>query len=169
MLFPFLFVEPLLNLLFDDFLSQRVRKWGSPRGVDMQSDHACACFVRVGRWCLGSILGSILESFWEPRGRLCSFWGDFIAKNASVTRRQRSSAANLPTPGQQRGAASGGTFGQIIGMPNPPPRPSPEYPEGRDITGQSIEGEEMLSHADYPAAQGQRMTGSALQCLDVYV
>ena len=34
----------------------------------MQSDDACACFVRVGRFCLGSILGSILESFCEPGG-----------------------------------------------------------------------------------------------------
>ena len=48
----------------------------------MQSVHACACFVRVGRCCLGSILGSILESFWEPGGALYSFWGDFFTKNA---------------------------------------------------------------------------------------
>ena len=41
----------------------------------MQSVHAGACFVRVGRCCLGSILGSILESFWEPGGALYSFWG----------------------------------------------------------------------------------------------
>ena len=51
-------------------------------------------------------------------------------------------------------------------MPKPPPKPSPEYPEGRyrrDVTGESIEGEEVLSHADYPAAQGRRMMGSAEQ------
>ena len=41
----------------------------------MQSVDACACFVRVGRCCLGSILGSILESFWEPGGPLYSFGG----------------------------------------------------------------------------------------------
>ena len=37
---------------------------GTQGGVDMQSVHACACFVRIGRCCLGSILGTILESFW---------------------------------------------------------------------------------------------------------
>ncbi len=31
---------------------------------DILSVHACACFVRVGRCCLGCIL----ESFWEPGG-----------------------------------------------------------------------------------------------------
>ncbi len=43
-------------------------------------------------------------------------------------------------------------------MPKPPPKPSPEYPEGRyrrDITGESIEGEEVLPHSDYLAAQGR--------------
>ena len=51
-----------------------------PEGVHMQSVHACACFVRVGHCCFGSILGSILEYFWEPGGQLCSFWGDLLAK-----------------------------------------------------------------------------------------
>ncbi len=39
----------------------------------MQSDNACACFVRVGRCCLGSIVGSILEYFLEPRGATILF------------------------------------------------------------------------------------------------
>ena len=48
----------------------------------MQSDHACACFVRVGRCRLGSILGSILESFWEPSSPLYSFLVALVAKTA---------------------------------------------------------------------------------------
>ncbi len=53
---------------------------GAPQGwVDMQSDHACACFVRVGRCRLGSILGSILESFWEPSSLLYSSVGALVA------------------------------------------------------------------------------------------
>ncbi len=51
----------------------------SERG-DMQSDHACACFVRVGRRRRGSILGSILESFWGPSSPLYSFWVALVAK-----------------------------------------------------------------------------------------
>jgi hypothetical protein len=46
----------------------------------MQSDRACACFVRVGRCRLGSILGSILESFWGPRSPLYSFVVALVAK-----------------------------------------------------------------------------------------
>ncbi len=39
---------------------------GAPQGGgDMRSAHAGACFVRVGRCRVGSILGSILESFWH--------------------------------------------------------------------------------------------------------
>ncbi len=40
----------------------------------MQSAHASACFVRIGRCCLGSIFGSILGHYtlfwspWEPTG-----------------------------------------------------------------------------------------------------
>ena len=46
---------------------------GAPKGgVDMQSVNACACFVRTGRCCLGSLLGSILGSFWEPSSPLYS-------------------------------------------------------------------------------------------------
>ena len=55
------------------------------------------------------------------------------------------------------GGGKGGKGASTTGMPKPPPRPSPEYPEGRhrrDITGESIEGEEVLSHASYLAAQG---------------
>ncbi len=49
-------------------------------GVDMQSDNACACFVRVGRCRFGSILDSILESFWEPKSPLYSFLVDLRCK-----------------------------------------------------------------------------------------
>ena len=41
--------------------------------VDMQSVHASAGFVRVGRSSIGSILDSMLESFWEPSWPLYSF------------------------------------------------------------------------------------------------
>ncbi len=48
---------------FSDILSDSEKevKIELPKGVDMQSDHACACFVRVGHCRLGSILGSILR------------------------------------------------------------------------------------------------------------
>ncbi len=46
----------------------------------MRSDHACACFVRVGRRRRGSILGSILVAFCEPRSPLYSFLVALIAK-----------------------------------------------------------------------------------------
>ncbi len=48
----------------------------------MQSDDACACFVRVGRCRLGSILGSMFESFWEPSSPLYSFLVALVAKTA---------------------------------------------------------------------------------------
>ncbi len=48
----------------------------------MQSDNACACFVRVGRCRFGSILGSILESFWGPSSLLYSFWSPGWPKQA---------------------------------------------------------------------------------------
>ena len=46
----------------------------------MQSGDACACFVRVGRSRLGSILGSILGSLWEPGSALYSFWVALVAE-----------------------------------------------------------------------------------------
>ena len=52
----------------------------SKGGVNIRSDHACACFVRVGRCRLGSILGSILESFWGPSSPLYSFLVDLGCK-----------------------------------------------------------------------------------------
>ena len=61
-------------------------KWSSPRGVDMQSDNACACFVRVGRCRFGSILGSILESFGGPSSLLHSFLVARMAKTGSQKR-----------------------------------------------------------------------------------
>jgi hypothetical protein len=48
----------------------------------MQSVHAGACFVRVGRCRFGSFLGSILESFWEPSSPLYSFLVALVAKTA---------------------------------------------------------------------------------------
>ncbi len=56
---------------------------GAPQGgVDMQSIHACACFVRFGRCCLGSIFDSILESFWEPSSPLYFFLVALVANRA---------------------------------------------------------------------------------------
>ena len=49
-------------------------------GPDMQSAHAGACFVRVGSCRLGTILGSILGAFWEPRSPLYSFLVDLGCK-----------------------------------------------------------------------------------------
>ncbi len=53
---------------------KKEQKRSSPGGGDMRSAHAGACFVRVGRCRVGSILGSILEPFWELRSVLYSFW-----------------------------------------------------------------------------------------------
>ena len=65
-------------------------KWnehGAPHeGGDMRSAHAGACFVRVGARHFGSILGSILESFWEPSSPLYSFWVAMVAKTGSQKR-----------------------------------------------------------------------------------
>lgn len=45
-----------------------------PKGVlDRRVCDACRCFVRVGHHCFGSILGTILESFWELHSLLYSF------------------------------------------------------------------------------------------------
>ena len=48
--------------------------------MNIGSAHAGACFVRVGRCRLGSILGSILESFWGPSSPLYSFLVDLGCK-----------------------------------------------------------------------------------------
>ena len=48
----------------------------------MQSDNACVCFVRVGCCRFGSILDSILESFWEPSSPLYSCWSPGWPKQA---------------------------------------------------------------------------------------
>ncbi len=48
----------------------------------IQSAYACACFVRVCHCRLGSILGSIWESFWEPSSPLYSFWAAQVANRA---------------------------------------------------------------------------------------
>ena len=65
------------------FLEQ---KWSPFWRADIQSDHASACFVRVGRCRLGSILGSILESFWEPSSLLYSFSVARVAETGSQQR-----------------------------------------------------------------------------------
>ena len=57
-----------------------------PRGGGMRSAHAGACFVRVGPRRFGSILGSILESFWEPSSPLYSFLVALVAKTGSQKR-----------------------------------------------------------------------------------
>ena len=51
--------------------------------VDMQSVHARAGFVRVGRSSIGSIWDSILESFWEQSWPLYSVWVALGAKTGS--------------------------------------------------------------------------------------
>ena len=64
----FFFKMVLFKAIFGDFFwdSKKAVQMELPKGgVDMQSDNACACFVRVGRCHFGSILGSILESFLE--------------------------------------------------------------------------------------------------------
>ena len=54
---------------------------GAPQwGVDMQSAHAGACFVRVGTCRPGTVLGSILGAFWEPKSALYSVWVDLGCK-----------------------------------------------------------------------------------------
>ena len=65
-----------LGRLFDP----KGAKMELPRGVHMQSDHACACFVKVGRYRLGSISGSIFESFSEPSSLLYSFLVTLVAQ-----------------------------------------------------------------------------------------
>ena len=53
------FVAMFCDILGDSEKSAKIDL--SRRGVDMQSDHAGTCFVRVGRRRRGSILGSIFE------------------------------------------------------------------------------------------------------------
>ena len=60
-------------MIFLGTLKKRAKMELPRGGVDMQSDHACACFVRVGRRRRGSILGSIFEQFWKPSRPLYSF------------------------------------------------------------------------------------------------
>ena len=48
--------------------------------MNIGSAHAGACFVRVGRGRLDSLLGSILESFWGPSSPLYSFLVDLGCK-----------------------------------------------------------------------------------------
>ncbi len=46
----------------------------------MQSAHAGACFVRVGTCRPGTVLGSILGAFWEPKSALYSVLVDLGCK-----------------------------------------------------------------------------------------
>ena len=68
----------LVGALFPVF--ETGAKRGLPRGGDMRSAHAGACFVRVGSCRLGSVLGSILGAFWEPRSPLYSLLVDLGCK-----------------------------------------------------------------------------------------
>ena len=79
----------------------------------MQSDHASACFVRVGRWRLGSILGSILESFWEPSSLLYSFLGALAAETGSQQRVKKRKAKNPRKPAGCPLPASRGLTGLV--------------------------------------------------------
>ncbi len=49
-------------------------------GEAMRSAHAGACFVRVGTCRPGTVLGSILGAFWEPKSTLYSFLVDLGCK-----------------------------------------------------------------------------------------
>ena len=62
------------------FRSRKNERKRSSQGGDMRSAHAGAGFVRVGRCRFGTVLGSILESFWEPRAPLYSFLVARVAK-----------------------------------------------------------------------------------------
>ena len=64
-------------LLSARFLRENV---APQEGVGMQSDHACACFVRVGRCCLGSVLGSILSCFGRPQASIFVFLFGSVSK-----------------------------------------------------------------------------------------
>ncbi len=76
----------LFGVLFLD--SEKEPKRSSPGGGDMRSAHAGACFVRVGPRRVGSILGSILEAFWEPSSPLYSLWVALVAKRGTQKRGQ---------------------------------------------------------------------------------
>ena len=67
----------LVILLSARFLRENV---APQEGVGMQSDHACACFVRVGRCCLGSVLGSILSCFGRPQASIFVFLFGSVSK-----------------------------------------------------------------------------------------
>ena len=55
----------------------------------MQSDNACACFVRVGRCHFGSILGSILEPFKEAKFATILLLGGPGAQNRLTKERKK--------------------------------------------------------------------------------
>ncbi len=75
----FCFFCSLCLVIFVGSLNKE-RMWSSPRGGDMRSDHACACFVRVGRPRRGSIWSSILVAFCEPSSPQYSILVALIAK-----------------------------------------------------------------------------------------
>ncbi len=80
-------------------------------GGDMRSAHAGACFVRVGPRRCGSVLGSILESFWEPSAPLCSLWVARVTKTGSQKRgsKNKKSWWNLGCRAGGRGGRGWGT------------------------------------------------------------
>ena len=63
--------KQIVRVILSD--SEKSENGGPQGGVDMQSAHAGACFVRVGHYGLDSILGSILGSFSEPSSPLYHF------------------------------------------------------------------------------------------------
>ncbi len=89
----------LLGSFWHQILKMELRKGG----VDMQSDNACACFVRVVRCRFGSISASILESFWEPSSPLYSFLVALVAKTGSQKRgkQKNEKRSNKYFPGAQ--------------------------------------------------------------------
>ena len=96
-----------------------------PRGGDMRSAHAGACFVRVGPRRVGSILGSILESFWEPSSPLYSLWVALVAKTGSQKRGSKKEPKETPPKVTQRN-------------PRYPGRATPAHPLSR-VSAKALE------------------------------
>ncbi len=92
------------NTFFEAFFGLWKRSEnGAPQGgVDMQSAHAGACFVRVGTCRPGTVLGSILGAFWEPKSALYSFLVD-LGCNLGVQKQWGGRGCVLWCPGCQNG------------------------------------------------------------------
>ena len=63
-----------------DFLSRSVRKWSSPGRVHMQSDNACACFVKVHFFEKSWLREAAGVTF----GRFVSIWGSILGLNSAL-------------------------------------------------------------------------------------